>query len=167
LNIEEIEYYVNTKLSSIYTPVPYLLDISLYLLSNKEEDKFSVVELIPPQFIPSLYTTVNYMFGPLLINSPISYKGRVEVKLDEAVTLEGFRSQDLNQLDFNEPNLMITQFDFTMSCSFFKEISHSAIIKKIIFNFGVDNEIVESESQVTDLNLYFNQYFNDDWQSIP
>lgn len=177
LSMDQIEEFTKDRLSMLYSPVPYMLHFSLYALTNKEEDKHHIIELLSPQFTPSLSTTVNYTFGPVLINTGLKYKGRIRAQIDELVTLTNIRSQELNNIDFKGPNLIITQFDFTMRCQFFREIDTMPLIKNFILNFNVSGENIQpppislhyysaptANNTVVDLESWYQYFVSDMYQ---
>lgn len=48
-----------TSSSSVYTPVPYIIDISLYVLTKTQEDGLQIIEQILPTFSPEYTLAIN------------------------------------------------------------------------------------------------------------
>jgi hypothetical protein len=49
------------SLSTVYTPVPYNIDISLYILTKTQEDGLQILEQILPTFTPEYTLTINQL----------------------------------------------------------------------------------------------------------
>ena len=84
----------NTRtLDTQFMPVPYNLDIVLYVLAKQSDDALQIVEQILPYFQPDYTITVNDMADmgikrdvPIILNS-ISYEDNYEGDFDQRIAL--------------------------------------------------------------------------------
>lgn len=177
ISLDQIEEFTKDRLVSLYTPVPYMINFSLYLLTNRHEDHHQIVEMIVPRFTPHLMLPVIYEFGPILKDTGLQYKGRVRATIDQPLILEGMRTQELNDTTFDDATLFFTEFKFNMRSHFFREIHNEALIKKFTLNFQVANEIATPApistnyfttnipfTGVVNLDRWYQYFAYDSWQ---
>jgi len=113
--------YADTATSvakSQFSPVPYNVDLSLYLLTKTTEDALSVVEQILPIFTPDYTLSINVIPELSIIN-------------DIPVILNNLQVQDDYEGSFNERRSIIHTFNFTMKLNIFGAISTNKITNKI------------------------------------
>lgn len=111
----KIQCFNENGLSFTYTPVPYNLSITLYLLSKGTEDGLAIIEQILPLFTPE-YT--------LSINAVPS----MNVKTDIPIVLNGVDVNDDYEGDFSTRRLVITSFTFTAKATLFGAIRTNDMI---------------------------------------
>lgn len=103
---------------SQYSPVPYDVDISLYLYSKNQDDALQVVEQILPYFNPDLNVTVNSIPELNLIN-------------DIPIILNGIDYQDDYEGDFTDRRSIFWTFNFTLKLNMFGPVSNEGVIKSV------------------------------------
>lgn len=106
-------------LSKIMAPVPYNINISLYILSKTMEDYLQIVEQILPYFSPEF---------------TLSIKGipEMNINLDVPVVLNNTSLQDDYDGDFQTRRFVTGTLDFTLQTSIFGPISNQGIIKRVL-----------------------------------
>lgn len=110
--------------NSQYSPVPYDVDISLYLYSKNQDDALQVVEQILPYFNPDLNVTVNAI--PAL-----------ELTNDIPIILNNIDYQDDYEGDFTDRRSIFWTFNFTLKLNLFGPLSTEGVIKSVnarVFN---------------------------------
>lgn len=111
------------SMSTMNSPVPYNLDISLYLLTKTQEDALQVIEQILPTFAPE-YT--------LAIRSAPS----MNVIQNVPVVLNSIQVQDDYEGDFQTRRFVTHTLNFTLKLNLFGNVLNSGIITKAISNIN-------------------------------
>lgn len=104
-----------------FSPVPYNLNISLYLLTNSNEDSFQVVEQILPMFTPD-YT--------------ISIKAIEDFNIiqDIPINLDSVTFEDDYEGSYEVRRLITHTFNFTLKLNFYRGGNDVGVIEKVIVN---------------------------------
>jgi len=102
---------------SMYTPVPYNLDITLYILTKTQEDALQIIEQILPVFTPE-YTMV------------INAVPEMNVAQDIPVILKSITAQDDYDGDFQTRRFVTHTLNFTLKMNLYGPVRTSGIIKK-------------------------------------
>lgn len=102
---------------SQFSPVPYNVDISLYLLTKTTEDALAVVEQILPIFTPDYTLAINVIPEMNIIN-------------DVPVILNNVSVEDDYDGDFITRRSIIHTFNFTMKLNIFGSITTQNLINK-------------------------------------
>lgn len=102
-------------LTFTYTPVPYNLDISLYLLTKGTEDSLAVMEQILPLFIPEYTLNLNALPS-------------MSVTTDVPVILQGVTVQDDYEGDFATRRLVTHTFNFVAKVNLFGQVHGNGVI---------------------------------------
>ena len=143
ISTDKLEEYTTNEAMSLYTPVPYILNFELYVLTNMEEDSNQIIEQILPKFTPDHNIGVTYTFGPASKTSQSYYRGRAKIVLDSPLTLEGFSKVDSYDGTFETKSRTILHtFTFSLRCKFFRDFNRERIIKILDFNF-LENNMVD------------------------
>lgn len=129
------------KAAATYSPVPYNLDISLYILTKTQEDAFQIVEQILPYFTPE------FTLGVRAIEEP-------DVIVDIPIILNSVSLQDDYDGDFETRRFVTYTLTFTMKLNLFGEVdTNKGVITKTIVQIGTnDNRFVDPEQEVTIIN---------------
>lgn len=93
-------------IKAVYAPVPYNLDVSLYLMSKGAEDGLAVVEQILPLFSPEYTMKVNMI-------------EEMGLKLDVPVVFNSATVQDDYEGSFDQRRLVTHTFNFTIKLNYF------------------------------------------------
>ena len=105
-------------IKSQYSPVPYNIDLSLYILTKTQEDALQIVEQILPFFTPEFTLTISGIPD-------------MHVDLDIPIILNGVSVQDDYDGDFQTRRFVTYTLNFTMKTNFFGPISAGGPIKTV------------------------------------
>ena len=114
------------SVSTMYTPVPYNIDISLYILTKTQEDGLQILEQILPTFTPEYTLTVNVVPD-------------MNVKVDVPIVLNSVSVSDEYDGDFQTRRFVTHTLSFQMKANLFGPIAGQSVIQEVIANVG-DNE---------------------------
>jgi hypothetical protein len=115
---------VNSSLSQ-YVPVPYNLDMTLYIYARNQDDGLQIIEQIVPYFNPDYNLTIKAIPELDLLN-------------DLMIVLDEIQFEDSFEGDLSDRRAIIWTLDFTMKLNFYGPISKSSIIRKTISNIFSD-----------------------------
>lgn len=117
------------KITRVYSPVPYNIDISLYSLTKTQEDALQIVEQIFPYFTPE-YT--------------MSLKGVPEsnIVMDVPIILESVNIQDDYDGDFNQRRFVTYTMNFTLKANFYGPVVDGKIITNTLVDVNNTNNNV-------------------------
>ena len=116
---------------SQFSPVPYNISISLYLLTKTIEDGLAVVEQILPIFTPDYTMSINAVPDLNIVN-------------DVPIILNDITVEDEYEGSFQERRYIIHTFNFTMKVNIFGHMNTSKIITKVFANVGEDPTFVKT-----------------------
>ena len=128
--------------STMYTPVPYNLDISLYILTKTQEDGLQIIEQILPTFTPEYTLSINVVPD-------------MSVKIDVPIILNSVSVQDDYDGDFQTRRFVTHSLNFQMKMNLFGPISNNDVIQTSSINIGQNenfsnpNRIFTAEGDVT------------------
>lgn len=125
--VNKVSYDPNnsTKLYQ-YAPVPYNVNISLYVLSKTQEDALQIVEQILPFFTPDFMVNVNML-------------PEMGIVQDIPLTLNSVSFQDEYDGDFQTRRYVTYTLDFTMKLNLYGPVSDGKPITKVTVDTDVDN----------------------------
>jgi hypothetical protein len=130
------------SLSTMYTPVPYNLDLSLYILTKTQEDALQIIEQILPTFTPEYNMVVNAIPD-------------MNVKLDVPIILNSVAVSDEYDGDFQTRRFVTHTLNFQMKINMFGPITGRNVIDTVNANIGQNedfsspNRIYTAEGDVT------------------
>jgi len=102
----------------MYAPVPYNLDLSLYVLTKTQEDGLQIIEQILPTFTPEYSLVINVVPD-------------MEVKLDVPIILNSVGVQDDYEGDFQSRRFVTHTLNFQMKVNLFGPKTNQGIITNI------------------------------------
>ena len=109
----------NTKqLDTQYMPVPYNLDIELYIMAKQSDDALQIVEQILPYFQPDYTLTINDMSD-------------MGIKKDVPIILNGISYEDSYDGDFESRRAFIYTLTFTTKFYLYGPVTSSKVIKTV------------------------------------
>jgi hypothetical protein len=111
-NVRSID---STKMLSQYTPVPYDMSFSLYIMVKNAEDGAKIIEQILPYFTPEYTPTVKIMPD-------------MNISMDIPVVLINVTSQDTYENNFIDRRAIIWTLDFIVKGYFYGPIKKSGLI---------------------------------------
>jgi hypothetical protein len=135
-----------TGVSTMYTPVPYNIDISLYILTKSQEDGLQIIEQILPTFTPEYTLTINAVPD-------------MDVKLDVPIILNSVNVQDDYDGDFQTRRFVTHTLQFQMKANLFGAIGGKNVIDTVYANIGQNedfsspNRIFTAEGDTTDATV--------------
>ena len=99
-------------------PVPYNLDIVLYVLAKQSDDALQIVEQILPFFQPDYTITVNDMAD-------------MGIKRDVPIILNSISYEDNYEGDFDQRRALIYTMNFTCKFYLYGPVTSSKVIKTV------------------------------------
>jgi hypothetical protein len=130
------------SVSTMYTPVPYNIDMSLYVLTKTQEDGLQIIEQILPTFTPEYTMTINAVPD-------------MNVKLDIPIILNSVAVNDEYDGDFQTRRFVTHTLNFQMKVNLFGPITGRNVIDNVNANVGSNedfsnpNRIYTAEGDVT------------------
>ena len=115
------------KLNFNYTPVPYNINLQLYIFTATAEDGLQIVEQILPFFQPDFTVTINAV--PAL-----------DIKRDVPIVLGNINYEDNYDGDFTTRRAVIYTLSFTAKSYLFGPMNNSSVIKKSQADLGTDTD---------------------------
>jgi hypothetical protein len=120
-----------------YTPAPYNIDFSLYIMTKYADDAVQIVEQIVPFFKPEWTTTVS------LIDDIDPF--------DVPLVLNSITTEDLYEGDFETRRSILWTLNFTMKAWYLGPVRDKSIIKFVdtrIYDNTTANNVFMSQVQV-------------------
>jgi len=114
----------STSMSYMYAPVPYNIDISLYILTKTQEDAMQIIEQILPTFTPEYTLSINVV-------------PEMNVKQDVPVILNSITVQDDYEGDFQTRRFVTHTLTFTLKTNLYGAVSGQGVISEVNANIGV------------------------------
>jgi len=109
----------NTKqLDTQYMPVPYNLEIELYIMAKQSDDALQIVEQILPYFQPDYTLTINDMSD-------------MGIKKDVPIILNSISYEDNYDGDFETRRALIYTLSFTAKFYLYGPVTSSKVIKTV------------------------------------
>jgi len=106
------------RLDSQYMPVPYNLNIQLYVMAKESDDSLQIIEQILPYFQPDYTLTINDMAD-------------MGIKRDVPIILNSVAYEDNYQGDFETRRALIYTLDFTAKFYLYGPVTSQAVIKTV------------------------------------
>lgn len=141
---------------TLFSPVPYNLEISLYVLTKTQEDALQIVEQILPTFTPE------YSLSVMMIED-------LSIQQDIPVVLNSVSVQDDYDGDFQTRRFVTYTLNFTMKVNMFGPIAGRNDIRKVYANVvqtGSEDPLTAYEAVVNPIavNPNTDQYsINSNW----
>ena len=114
--------------TNMYSPVPYNIDLSLYVLTKTQEDGLQIIEQILPTFTPEYTLTINVV-------------PEMNVKLDIPIILNSVSVADEYEGDFQTRRFVTHTLNFQMKANLFGAVSGNGVITDVNANIGL-NDVV-------------------------
>ncbi len=122
------------KFESVYVPVPYDMNFSLYAMVKNAEDGVQIVEQIVPFFTPDFTVTMHALPS-------------MGVRLDVPIELTSVTSDDSYEGDFESRRVLTWQFDFTVKGYLFGPTNKDPYISKATLNLNNDENLNDPDFQ--------------------
>jgi len=126
--LSKITYSTGTASKEhVYSPVPYNLDITLYILTKNQEDGLQIIEQILPTFTPEYSLSINTIPGIDVVNSV-------------PVILNSVSVSDEYDGDFQTRRFVTHTLSFQMKLNLFGPVLDQGIVTSVNANIGVDED---------------------------
>lgn len=110
----------------LYTPVPYNIDISLYILTKTQEDGLQIIEQILPTFTPEYTLSINAV-------------PNMNIVQDVPIILNSVSVSDEYDGDFQTRRFVTHTLSFTLKTNLFGGTNEQGVINNVNANIGVNN----------------------------
>jgi hypothetical protein len=130
------------SVSTMYTPVPYNIDLSLYILTKTQEDGLQIIEQILPTFTPEYTLNLNIV-------------DEMNVKMEVPIVLNSVSVMDEYDGDFETRRFVTHTLNFQMKVNLFGSVGGKNVIETVNANIGQNedfsspNRIYTAEGDVT------------------
>lgn len=142
----------SNSLTYMYAPVPYNIDISLYVLTKTQEDAMQIIEQILPTFTPEYTLTINAVPD-------------MNVKQDVPVILNSITVQDDYDGDFQTRRFVTHTLTFTLKTNLYGAIQSQGSIEQVTTNIGVQEVGGDERVYVVEGDSTTGLVTNEDWTS--
>lgn len=142
----------SNSLTYMYAPVPYNIDISLYVLTKTQEDAMQIIEQILPTFTPEYTLTINAVPD-------------MNVKQDVPVILNSITVQDDYDGDFQTRRFVTHTLTFTLKTNLYGAIQSQGSIEQVTTNIGVQEIGGDERVYVVEGDSTTGLVTNEDWTS--
>ena len=115
------------SVSTVYTPVPYNIDLSLYILTKTQEDGLQILEQILPTFTPEYTLSVNVVPD-------------MNVVIDVPVILNSVAVMDEYDGDFQTRRFVTHTLNFQMKTNLFGAVGGKSVIDTVTANIGQNED---------------------------
>jgi hypothetical protein len=109
-----------------YSPVPYNIDINLYILTKTQEDALQIVEQILPFFTPEFTLAIRAI-------------PNMSVDMNIPIVLNSVDIQDDYEGDFTTRRFVVYTIKFTLKANFFGPVSATGPITTVYVNGSTPN----------------------------
>jgi hypothetical protein len=116
--IKKVKGKNDDRLDTQYMPVPYNLNIQLYVMAKESDDSLQIIEQILPYFQPDYTLTINDMAD-------------MGIKRDVPIVLNSVAYEDNYQGDFESRRAIIYTLDFTAKFYLYGPVTSQAVIKTV------------------------------------
>lgn len=113
----------NATKPSVYTAVPYNVDISLYVLTKTQEDGLQIIEQILPTFTPEYTLAINVV-------------PEMGITMDVPITLQSVDVVDEYDGSFQDRRFVTHTLTFQMKLNLYGPVSGQAVITQVNANVG-------------------------------
>lgn len=135
-----------TNMKTVYTPVPYNIDISLYVITKTQEDGMQIIEQILPTFTPE-YTMQVDMISEMGIVAPVP------------IILNSVSVVDEYDGDFQDRRYVTHTLNFEMKMNLYGPVNGQGIITHVDANIGQNkdfsnpNRVYTADGNVVDATV--------------
>jgi hypothetical protein len=139
-----------TSKSFMYTPVPYNIEIALYIITKTQEDGLQILEQILPTFTPEY-------------NLAVKVVPEMNVIQDVPVILNSVSVTDEYDGDFQTRRFVTHTLSFTLKTNMFGAVSSQGVINEVNANIGFDEDTTPSRIYVAQGDTSTGTLTSEDW----
>ena len=118
---------VNPNMKTVFAPVPYNIDINLYILTKTQEDAMQILEQILPTFNPEYTLSINAI-------------PEMEIVQDIPVILNSVSVEDTYDGAFEVRRFVTHTLSFTLKTNIFGYVNENGVIKTSIVNTSIPGQ---------------------------
>jgi hypothetical protein len=122
--------------NSVFSPVPYNINISMYILTKTQEDALQIIEQILPTFTPEYTLSLNALPS-------------VGIVQDVPIVLDNISVQDDYDGDFQTRRFVTHTLNFTLKLNLFGNVSNQGLVNKVLVDVGQDKTLVNTNAHYT------------------
>lgn len=137
-----------SAISRTYAPVPYNIEISLYVLTKTQEDALQIVEQIVPFFTPELTMSLRTIPDSNVIT-------------DVPVILNNVSINDEYDGDFATRRFITYTLNFTLKANMYGPVTQGGIINRVTVNTSYANLDSFGTTASGDISTSWNESLND------
>lgn len=135
---------------AVYSPVPYNIDISLYVLTKTQEDGMQIIEQILPTFTPEYTLQINMV-------------PEMGITMDVPVILNSVSVVDEYDGTFTDRRFVTHTLNFEMKLNLYGPVAGQGIITQVNANMGQNeatgaNRVYVAEGDVTTATVTSEQW---------
>ena len=116
-----------STLTRMYSPVPYNIDLTMYVITKTQEDGLQIIEQILPTFTPEYTLKVNYTTEP-------------NVVMDVPIILNSVSVSDEYDGDFQTRRFVTHTLNFQMKTNVFGPVGGKGVIETAMANIGQNED---------------------------
>lgn len=109
-----------------YSPVPYNIDVSLYILTKTQEDAMQIIEQILPTFNPEYTLTINMLRD-------------LNIMQDTPVILDSITVSDEYDGDFQTRRFVTHTLNFTLKTNLYGNVNSAGVITNVQADVSYDD----------------------------
>ena len=137
--------------SFMYTPVPYNIEIALYILTKTQEDGLQILEQILPTFTPEYTLAVKVV-------------PEMNVIQDVPVVLNSVTASDEYDGDFQTRRFVTHTLNFTLKTNMYGAVSGQGIINKVNANIGIPESVTPQRIYVAEGDTTTATVTSENWE---
>jgi hypothetical protein len=122
--------------NSVFSPVPYNVNISLYVLTKTQEDALQIIEQILPTFTPEYTLSLNALPS-------------IGIVQDVPIILDSVSVQDDYDGDFQTRRFVTHTLNFTLKMNLFGNVGDQGLVDKVLVDVGQDPTLVKTNAHYT------------------
>lgn len=123
-----------TTAGTVFSPVPYNIDITMYVLTKTQEDGLQIIEQILPSFTPEYTLTINTI-------------PEMNIKTDVPVVLNSVSVSDEYDGDFQTRRFVTHTLNFQMKINMYGGVSDRSVVDHVNANVG-ENEDFSNPNRI-------------------
>lgn len=140
----------NSTKPTVYTPVPYNLDLSLYVITKTQEDGMQIIEQILPTFSPEY--TLQIVMVP-----------EMGITMDVPVILNSVSVVDEYDGSFTDRRFVTHTLNFEMKLNLYGPVSGQGIITQVNANIGQNEATGANRAYVAEGDLTTATVISEQW----